>query len=243
MVAPLAGACRGGQDGLVIGRRRVALLVAVLAWGAASDVAAAPGASGWSPLQLAIFAICVALLVAGAAVIFVASPQRLIRQLRHPRLIARAEALARALVERGWELLPPGPNDPPTSRNLARADPRGERVALRVGCSPKLDWCVVEVRRECGLGDEEGIVPALTYDRDGAVRHAADLLQDEGVGFVVYPTAARERVPPWLVEVLRRWPARWTLSIRGGLLSIRADVAGAAEIEALVAEVLARTAA
>ncbi len=223
----------------------MALLVAALAWGASFRAAAAPEGSSASPLPLVVFALCVALIVASAVLIFMTAPRqrRLVRAHRDPRLLARLEAFARALAERGWELLPAGPDDPPTSRNLAKSDPRGERVALRVGCSPKQDWCVVEVRRECGLGDEEGIVPAMTYDRDGLVRHAADLQQDEGVGFVVYPTAARERVPPWLVEVLRRWPARWILSIRGGLLSVRADVSSVAEIEALVAEVLGRTAA
>lgn len=190
-------------------------------------------------LFVVVSLVFVGMIVAGWAVLG-SSPERLIRAYEDPRLVARADELERELGARGWRLVEV--EHLPTIRRYAREDPRGGELALRVGCLPGKDWCALELGREVGLAEGEVLRPAVAGDRDGPIEVTPDLLQRSGPGFTVRPIEARSRLSAPLLAALAEWPSAWWLMISGATVSVRADVRGAAEIEAYVAGVLARLA-
>ncbi|MFY0540696.1 hypothetical protein [Nannocystis pusilla] len=180
-------------------------------------------------------------LLAAAALLLLAahlgtrrSPQRMLRAFRAPHLLARLDALVRELTRRGWTAMPPRPDDPPTLRRLARDG----ALTLTVGCAPWSDWCNLELTHACGLAPGDLVAPP-PFDRDGVQQAPTDVQQPGGRGFVVRPLAAHARVSA-RCALLHAWPAAWDLRITGDQVSMRAQVRGIAEIEAVVEDVLAR---
>ncbi|MCY1070443.1 hypothetical protein OV090_37225 [Nannocystis sp. RBIL2] len=163
------------------------------------------------------------------------SPQRMLRAFRDPRLLARLDALVRELTRRGWTATPPRADDPPTLRRLTRDG----ALTLTVGCAPWSDWCSLELTRACGLAPDDLVAPP-PFDRDGVPQAPTDVHQPGGRGFVVRPLAAHARVSAPLRALLHAWPPAWDLRITGDQVSMRAQVRGIAEIEAVVEDVLAR---
>lgn len=190
-------------------------------------------------VELVALALAGLLIVGAMWAMLAGSSGRLLKAYRDPRLVVRADELAGELVARGWRIVPA--DELPTIRRFSREDPGGS-LSLRVGCVPGKDWCALELRRAVGLADGEVLRPAVAGDRDGPIEVVPDLLQRDGPGFTVRPIAARERLSARLVAALSEWPSAWWLMISGTTVSVRTDVRGAAEIEAVVAGVLARLA-
>ena len=169
-----------------------------------------------------------------------ASPRRLLRAYRDPRLVARVEARARELAARGWTIVPAGADEPSTIRRLRRAAPGCEAVTLVIGCAPHGDWCRIELVADIGVEAGVRVVPAVHYDRDGSHELVPQIVQRRGFGFVVEPAEALARLPARLVDGLPSWPQAWALIIAGRTITVRANVRGVGSIEGVVAEVLAR---
>lgn len=176
----------------------------------------------------------------GVAALVTTDPQRRLRALRDPRLVARAEARARELVARGWALAPDAVADEPTLRRLRRAAPGCEALTLVIGAVPRGEWCRVELTADIGVPAGVTVTPAVRVDRDGEYPLTPQIVQRGGHGFVVRPEEALARLPARLVTSLATWPNGQVLIIDGAAIRVRADVASAEEIEAVVADALAR---
>ncbi|MEZ4448735.1 MAG: hypothetical protein R3B09_04580 [Nannocystaceae bacterium] len=168
------------------------------------------------------------------------NPERHLRLYRDPRMIARVDALAARLVAAGWSPRASPPDTVPTIRTLARDDPRGGPLALRIGCTPRGHWMALEFERDLGLREGESIGTALRGDRDGPIPITPDVRQRDGDGFIVRPIEALPRVSAPLVRALTEWPRAWHLTIQGRTITIRADVRDADAIESVVADAIAR---
>lgn len=167
-------------------------------------------------------------------------PQRMVRAYRDPRLVARVDARARELVARGWVRVAGGADEPSTIRRLRRAAPGCEEVALAIGCTPRGDWCRLEIVADIGVDDDVAVGSALKGDRDGPIEVKPHVAQRRGAGFVVTPAEALARLPARLVEELAVWPQAWHLTIVGRTITVRADVRGVGAIEGILEDVLAR---
>lgn len=188
-------------------------------------------------LLVAVVALLLGLVV---GLLAATDPQRMLRAYRDPRLVARVDARARELVARGWVAVAGEAGEPSTIRRLRRAAPGCEEVSLTIGCTPRVDWCWIEIVADIGVDDDVTVAPALKGDRDGPIAVTPQIVQRRGAGFVVEPAEALARLPARLVEELSAWPQAWHVSVVGRTITVRADARGVGAIEGILEDVLAR---
>lgn len=148
-------------------------------------------------LLVAVVALLLGLVV---GLLAATDPQRMLRAYRDPRLVARVDARARELVARGWVAVAGEAGEPSTIRRLRRAAPGCEEVSLTIGCTPRVDWCWIEIVADIGVDDDVTVAPALKGDRDGPIAVTPQIVQRRGAGFVVEPADGDVGLEPFLVD-------------------------------------------